>query len=168
MFSLSNTTNISKVTWGKIIFIPNCLKHCLITFKLNKHTHFKIKLINYHLQADSQICTQWFWPKSSESQFYSHLVVCKASPLTGSNLMLAFLNHCRSYSPVLEYGQGMSEAPEGLYKTGYLLPPGQNSCHFADNIFRCIFVNEKLCILITFFKNLLLRVQLTIIQHWFR
>ena len=27
-------------------------------------------------------------------------------------------------------------------------PPGQNSCHFADNIFRCIFVNEKFCILI--------------------
>ena len=27
-------------------------------------------------------------------------------------------------------------------------PPGQNGCHFADNIFRCIFVNEKFCILI--------------------
>ena len=27
-------------------------------------------------------------------------------------------------------------------------PPGQNGCHFADNVLRCIFVNEKLCILI--------------------
>ena len=27
-------------------------------------------------------------------------------------------------------------------------PPGQNGCHFTDNIFRCIFVNEKLCFLI--------------------
>ena len=26
--------------------------------------------------------------------------------------------------------------------------PGQNGCHCADDIFRCIFVNEKLCILI--------------------
>ena len=26
--------------------------------------------------------------------------------------------------------------------------PGQNGRHFADDIFRCIFVNEKLCILI--------------------
>ena len=26
--------------------------------------------------------------------------------------------------------------------------PGQNGCHFADNIFKCIFVNEKFCILI--------------------
>ena len=27
-------------------------------------------------------------------------------------------------------------------------PPGQNGCYFTDNIFRCIFVNEKFCILI--------------------
>ena len=26
-------------------------------------------------------------------------------------------------------------------------PPGQNGCHFADNIFNCIFVCEKFCIL---------------------
>ena len=26
--------------------------------------------------------------------------------------------------------------------------PGQNGRHFADNIFRCIFVNENFCILI--------------------
>ena len=25
--------------------------------------------------------------------------------------------------------------------------PGQNGCHFTDNIFRCIFVNEKFYIL---------------------
>ena len=28
--------------------------------------------------------------------------------------------------------------------------PGQNGCHFADIIFRCIFMNEKVCILIQF------------------
>ena len=27
-------------------------------------------------------------------------------------------------------------------------PSGQNGCHFADDSFRCIFVNEKFCILI--------------------
>ena len=27
-------------------------------------------------------------------------------------------------------------------------PPGQNGRHFGDDIFRCIFVNEKFCILI--------------------
>ena len=29
-----------------------------------------------------------------------------------------------------------------------LFPPGQNGRHFADDIFRWIFVNEKFCILI--------------------
>ena len=27
-------------------------------------------------------------------------------------------------------------------------PPGQNGRHFADDSFKCIFVNEKFCILI--------------------
>ena len=27
------------------------------------------------------------------------------------------------------------------------LPPGQNDRHVADGIFRCIFMNEKFCIL---------------------
>ena len=27
-------------------------------------------------------------------------------------------------------------------------PPGQNGRHFADDIFKCIFMNEKFCILI--------------------
>ena len=45
--------------------------------------------------------------------------------------------------------------------------PGQNCRHFADYIFRCIFVNEKICILIKIYWSLFLRVQLTIIQHWF-
>ena len=27
-------------------------------------------------------------------------------------------------------------------------PPGQNGCHFADDIFRCVFVNKKVRILI--------------------
>ena len=47
-------------------------------------------------------------------------------------------------------------------------PPGQNGCHFADDIFRCIFVNKKFCILIKFSMMFVPRVQLTITQHWLR
>ena len=32
-------------------------------------------------------------------------------------------------------------------------PPGQNGCHFTDDTFRCIFVNEKFCILIKISKK---------------
>ena len=47
-------------------------------------------------------------------------------------------------------------------------PPGQNERHFADVLFRCIFVYEKFCVLIKFHWNLFLRAQLTISQHWLR
>ena len=30
----------------------------------------------------------------------------------------------------------------------YSSPPGWNDRHFADDIFKCIFVNERMCILI--------------------
>ena len=35
----------------------------------------------------------------------------------------------------------------------YSSPPGQNGHHFANNIFKCIFVNEKVCILIKISLN---------------
>ena len=31
-------------------------------------------------------------------------------------------------------------------------PPGQNDCHFADDIFKSIFMDEKSCILIRIFS----------------
>ena len=43
--------------------------------------------------------------------------------------------------------------------------PGQNGHHFADDIFRCIFVNEKFCISLKCHWSLFLGVQLTITQH---
>ena len=46
--------------------------------------------------------------------------------------------------------------------------PGQNGRHFAKDIFRCIFVNEKFLFQLKFQWSLFLRVQLTITQHWFR
>ena len=38
----------------------------------------------------------------------------------------------------------------------------------ADNIFKWIFLNENVGILIKISLNLILRVQLAIFQHWFR
>ena len=47
-------------------------------------------------------------------------------------------------------------------------PPGQNGRLFPDDIFRCILMNEKFCILLKFHWSLFLRIQLTITQRWFR
>ena len=38
--------------------------------------------------------------------------------------------------------------PYALTTPSLLISPGQNRLRFADDIFRCIFMNEKLCILI--------------------
>ena len=46
--------------------------------------------------------------------------------------------------------------------------PGQNGCHLADDIFKRILLNEKVLILIKNSLKFVLRVHLTITQHWFR
>ena len=45
---------------------------------------------------------------------------------------------------VIDITDGDIMAPSGIYSS----LPGQYGCHFAENIFRCIFMNEKFCILI--------------------
>ena len=47
-------------------------------------------------------------------------------------------------------------------------PPGQNGCHFTDDIFRCIFMNDNFCILNKVSLRFVHRVQLTITWYWFR
>ena len=44
------------------------------------------------------------------------------------------------------------------------LRPRQNGRHFPDDIFKCVFLNEIVCISLKVF----LRFQLTICQYWFR
>ena len=44
----------------------------------------------------------------------------------------------------------------------------RNRCHFADDIFKSIFLNENVLISIKFHWSLFPRVQLMIFQHWFR
>ena len=46
---------------------------------------------------------------------------------------------------IMSFSQNKVEALEGSINSS---PPGQNGRHFADDVCRCIFVNEKFCILI--------------------
>ena len=48
------------------------------------------------------------------------------------------------------------------------LRPRQNGCHFPDDIFKCIFLNENVILSIRISLKFVLRVQLTIFQHRFR
>ena len=48
-------------------------------------------------------------------------------------------------------------------------PPGQNGCHFSDDNFKCIIMNEKFCILIQISLNFVPKGPIdNIIQHCFR
>ena len=57
--------------------------------------------------------------------------------------------------------------PENM-RTVKSSPPGQNDRHFADDIFKYVFMNEKVLFRFEFHWSLFTRVQLTIFQHWFR
>ena len=46
-------------------------------------------------------------------------------------------------------------------------PRGQNGRHFADDIFRCIFLYVNFIFWLKCHWSLFLKVQLTIIRHWF-
>ena len=59
----------------------------------------------------------------------------------------------------------LTQITDPISSCDLLITSGQNARHFADDIFRYNFVNEKVCILI---KSLFLRVQLIITQHWSR
>ena len=48
------------------------------------------------------------------------------------------------------------------------LKPRQNGRHFPDDIFKCIFLNENVWILIKISLNFVPRVKLTMFQHCFR
>ena len=47
-------------------------------------------------------------------------------------------------------------------------PPGQNVRHFADDIFKRIFLDEKVRFLTSFSLRLVLKGPMTINQHWIR
>ena len=72
-------------------------------------------------------------------------------------LMMAMTN-------MMEYLQALLS----LHIHGLTHPPGQNGRRFADDIFRCIFVNENFIVWFKFHWSMFLRDQLTIIKHEFR
>ena len=63
---------------------------------------------------------------------------------------ISILSHFKKQKE--KYNHSYNLKPMSLYQpviTGVnSSPPGQNGRHFADGIFKCIFMNEKFCILI--------------------
>ena len=65
----------------------------------------------------------------------------------GSHIKLNNFSKC--WKKTLDWGcEVLITAPVCQKKLFNSSSPGQNGRHFADDIFRCIFMNEKICILI--------------------
>ena len=73
--------------------------------------------------------------------------------------------------PISKSGKSFWKIPPGKFWQFYLfrgewvntLRLRQNGCHFPDDIFKCIFVNENVRISITIWLKFV-----TMFQHWFR
>ena len=69
------------------------------------------------------------------------------------------LNMSEEWRPFCS-GLNMLNPPSPLNMHVNSSPPGQNGCHFADNIFQCIFMNEKFWILIQISLKFVLKGQI--------
>ena len=85
-------------------------------------------LCNIHDRANSRLAPSQ-WEMSLQSNAISHWL--------GTNLESVLHTQDQTHS-------------HPLFPVSHieLISPRQNGCHLADNIFRCIFMNEKFCILI--------------------
>ena len=116
----------------------------------------------------------WWWNSPITCGFFSHDHICAAfvlrrvvvyfvkliSPWTKWSPFRrrSFQMHCLNWGPIV---LTLSDAVASLLTNGnatfwwklpyhlvYSSPPGENGRYFANNIFKCIFMNEKFCILI--------------------
>ena len=65
-----------------------------------------------------------------------------------------FITHLAGVKPVLKIEDATSHMRAGMGWPINSSPPGQNGRHFADDIFGCIFLNEKFYILMLFVISL--------------
>ena len=98
----------------------------------------------FHLRLNERLSKQWWgwWFETPSRPLWRY-----CNGMVHNHVFLIPRNE------LLEPEVGLSTVPnylpEGPWEdTMWYLPPAQNGRHFADDIFSCIFVNEKFCILI--------------------
>ena len=87
---------------------------------------------------------------------YDRLISTMGSPTTGK---IAYLHWIRA--------QRVTDLSTFLWHCLFnSLRPKRNRRHFADDIFKCIFVMKMYCLRLKFRWSLFPRVQLRVFQHW--
>ena len=147
--------------WPKVI-IKN-LNLNLLYSSLNRWSKSGIGISNHSAYGISQ------WKTMLQSNIFSHWLSPYAQYVITSRWYINigirmggwWLNRAQQMSIVIWWYQMVHPAIN-------ILRPGRNGHHFADNIWKCIFFNEKYEFWLWFHLSLFLRVQLTIYHHWFR
>ena len=128
---LTNNFSTCDVPGGKIG--PRPISLMIVTFNLNINGNNMVPL------SDSLYTCHNVWELA---QILAHYSMCirLIGNRDGFNILDTVLSHKINVCTGLCYGWfccGFNSSPSG-----------QNGRHFSDDIFRCIFVNEKFCILI--------------------
>ena len=129
------------------------LIYCIGKLMLNWKYHTKgIIISSWILVLFSILLITWIW--------YSMIKLISLVPLNSNWLSLLIKNapgmkySTETYEKQRQYNilptqknveVNIVDPLGGMFNSS---PPGQNGHHFADDIFKCIFVNEKVCILI--------------------
>ena len=90
----------------------------------------------FGLQPNSNLELMRFWqPCHPEAHFtndFSFAIQTHLNWMLCSNGQFQAIDHCINSELAMTAKHNLS-------------PPGQNSCHFTKDIFRCVFMNEKFC-----------------------
>ena len=165
--------------WHQIeapIYLFNILPLRWVGWKFASFFEYENNRLIYFMQ---QILIQSFWYYLGYCNTVSQLRVCRRTCLTAGWVKID-IKTCAGNFWLYEYR--CETWNRDLYTpeqhpvpvTCYILRinsslPGRNGRHFANDVFKCIFVNETFCISIKkIHRSLLLMVQLTITRHWFR
>ena len=143
--------------WNRLISqIPQCIR------QISNKTPFCNR--NVHTCALWVHCGIWDW-----------FIVGLEQQAMVSSRIIVFYNKQNSWIQQKKAGTWSctKEKNSFIYIYIYIYPynilrPRPNGRHFADDIFKYIFLNENFWIPVKFHWNLFLRVQLTSFQHWFR
>ena len=131
---------------------PFCLKY-------NIRTDFRLAPSQREASLQSNAVSHWLGSnlESTLSMFYS-------SNIWLINILFPAICTVRCQNGGVCIAPDTCHCPDGLsgdhcqYQWVNSIHPGQNGRHFADDIFRCIFVNAKFCVWLKFPWSLFLRV----------
>ena len=135
--------------WWEMIVLIKINTHGIIFSKLESRYEFHINEI---INMDTSAIHTYHKTNSSKG-----LVFCQGCPTSSTKIYIKKNNK----HALMRFWTDCTYIVNTLR-------PRQNGCHFPDDIFKWIFLNENVWILLKIPLTFVLMFELTIFQHWFR